>query len=181
MICGDSFSQKITPPRLRVSLGLKLGLKLKVKSRSKLIYLITLAIVSFGTISPSNHANAALLDSVAIKSNLDPNAITITEVDIVFLYDQALIENFPKTKSRWYSMRRTLTRAEGDSMDVVSVFIPQGFDAESAVLPERRLDAVKVYVFGQHDDGGVKPVDVTDFSSILVTIDDLGIIVTNRE
>ena len=66
-------------------------------------------------------------------------------------------------------------------MDVVSVFIPQGFDSDTAILPDRRLDAVKVYVFGQHDEGSVMPVDVTDFSSVLVTIDGLGIIVTGGE
>ncbi|MFT6093928.1 MAG: hypothetical protein ACJA2Q_001829 [Pseudohongiellaceae bacterium] len=78
-------------------------------------------------------------------------------------------------------MRRKLTQAWGDSMDVVSVFIPQGFDSDTAVLPTRNLDAVKIYVFGQHDEAAAIPVDVTDLSAILVTIDDLGIIVTNRE
>jgi len=126
-------------------------------------------------------ANAAALSSVNIKSNLDPNAITITEIDVVFLYDQALIEDFPTSKSSWYSMRRTLTQAWGDSMDVVSVFVPQGFDFNTAVLPERKLDAVKVYVFGQHDEAAAIPIDVTDLSAILVTIDDLGIIVTSPE
>jgi len=95
-------------------------------------------------------ASAASLASVDIKSNLDPNAITITEIDIVFLYDQALVDAFPATKSRWYSLRRTLTRRWGDSMDVVSVFITLGFDSDTAILPGRGLDAVKVYVIGQH-------------------------------
>lgn len=125
--------------------------------------------------------NAAALDSVKILSNLDPNAITITEVDVVFLYDQALVDDFPTTKSRWYSMRRTLTRRWLDSMDVVSVFIPQGFDSDTAILPERGKEALKVYIFGQHDDGDAKPIDVTDLSSVLVTIDDLGIIVSNSQ
>lgn len=173
MICGSFISQKLP------SLGQ--SVKSGVKFRSSFILPITFALIYFGAIFLTSSANAASLDSVDIKSNLDPNAITITEIDIVFLYDQAFIEEFPKTKSRWYSMRRTLTRAAGDSMDVVSVFIPQGFDTDTAVLPERRQDAVKVYIFGQHDDGGMKPVDVTEFSSILVTIDDLGIIVTNLE
>jgi len=66
-------------------------------------------------------------------------------------------------------------------MDVVSVFVPQGFDFNTAVLPERKLDAVKVYVFGQHDEAAAIPIDVTDLSAILVTIDDLGIIVTSPE
>lgn len=171
MISNFPFSSKLNCTRLRLSVKFNLAYTL----------LITFGVVFFGTMFSTNNATAASLGSVNIKSNLDPNAITITEVDIVFLYDQALVADFPTTKSRWYSMRRTLTQSRGDSMDVVSVFIPQGFDSDTAVLPERRLDAVKVYVFGQHDEATAIPIDVTDFSAILVTIDDLGIIVTNRE
>lgn len=166
MISDFSFSQKLNLARLGPS----------DKFNFAIILLVSFGLLFFGTTT-----TAEPLDSVNIKSNLDPNAITITEIDIVFLYDQALVEDFPATKSRWYSMRRTLTQSWGDSMDVVSVFIPQGFDSDTAVLPERRLDAVKVYVFGQHDEATAMPIEVTDFSAILVTIDDLGIIVTNRE
>ncbi|MFK7864670.1 MAG: hypothetical protein AB8B95_10645 [Pseudohongiellaceae bacterium] len=121
---------------------------------------------------------AAEVEAVNIESVLDPNAITITEIDVIFLYDETLVEEFPATKSRWYSMRRTLTQRWGDSMDVISVFIPQGFDSDTAILPGRKNEAVKVFVFGQHDDASVKPADVTHIRNVRVTIDDLGIIVS---
>jgi len=125
--------------------------------------------------------NAAELERVFLKSRMDPNAITITEVDIVFLYDAELVDEFPKTKSRWYSMRRTLTQRFGESMDVVSIFVPQGFDSETASLPNRRADAVKVYVIAQHDDGSIAPIDVTERTDITVFIDGFGIIVADSE
>lgn len=124
-------------------------------------------------------AQASGLERVFLKSRMDPNAITITEVDIVFLYDDALVPEFPDTKSRWYSMRRTLTRRFGDKMDIVSVFVPQGFDSETATLPQRSSDAVRVYVIAQHDEGGVPPIDVTERKDITVFIDGFGIIVTD--
>ena len=127
----------------------------------------------------SLHAHSAELERVFLKSRMDPNAITITEVDIVFLYDEMLINEFPKTKSRWYSMRRTLTQRYGDKMDVVSVFVPQGFDSETVSLPQEKNQAVKVYVIAQHDDGSVAPVDVTNRKDITVFIDGFGIIVTD--
>jgi hypothetical protein len=167
MTLDSSFAQKLNPLQPKLSFAGILKIAFSIAFFNMLFFNIT--------------ANAASLNSVNIKSNLDPNAITITEVDIVFLYDQDLIEDFPMSKSRWYSMRRTLTQTWSDSMDVISVFIPQGFDSNTAVLPERKLDAVKVYVFGQHDEATAIPVDVTDLSAILVTIDDLGIIVTSRD
>jgi hypothetical protein len=167
MTLDSSFSQKLN--------------RLQPKLNFSGILQIVSSLAFFSMLFFNITANAASLNSVNIKSHIDPNAIIITEVDIVFLYDQDLIEEFPMSKSHWYSMRRTLTQTWRDSMDVVSVFIPQGFDSDTAVLPKRKLDAVKVYVFGQHDEAGAMPVDVTNLSAILVTIDDLGIIVTNRE
>lgn len=149
------------------------------ESSNRFIFLFTMLIVA--SAFNSSLVYAAAPNSVRIESNLDPNAITITEVDIVFLYDDALIAEFPQTKSRWYSMRRTLTRRWEEKMDVVSVFIPQGFDADTAILPDRKDTAVKVYVFGQHDEASMKPADVTTMTDVLVTIDDLGIIVSSKE
>jgi hypothetical protein len=132
-------------------------------------------------LSCSLNLQSAELERVFLKSRMDPNAITITEVDIVFLYDEALVADFPKTKSRWYSMRRTLTQRFGDKMDVVSIFVPQGFDSETATLPQRAVDAVKVYVVAQHDDGSIAPTDVTERKDITVFIDGFGIIVADSD
>lgn len=120
------------------------------------------------------------VNSVFISSRLDPNAIIITEVDVVFVYDQEIIDSFPQTKTQWYSGKRRFTQEAGDRVDIVSIFIPQGFDSTMANLPNRRSDALKVYVFGQHDDSSVAPVDITNFGNVLVEIDQFGIVVSSR-
>lgn len=124
---------------------------------------------------------AAETNRVQISSSLDPNAITITEVDIIFLYKQSLVDEFPTTKTSWYSMRRTLTQRWGEDMDIVSVFIPQGFDSETASLPARRKDAIKVFIIAQHDDPTATPNDVTNIENVGVVIDDFGIIISATE
>lgn len=159
---------------------MKFGLIAPSKNNPNSLKVLFAALITLGAFSGSVTYSAAP-DSVRIESNLDPNAITITEIDIVFLYDEMLIDEFPQTKSRWYSMRRTLTQRWQEKMDVVSVFIPQGFDSDTAILPDRKDNAAKVYVFGQHDEADMKPVDVTDMSAVLVTIDDFGIIVSNPD
>ncbi len=40
-----------------------------------------------------------------------------------------------------------------------------------ASLPERRDEALKVYVYGQHDASGAEPVDITSMDNVLVEID----------
>lgn len=122
----------------------------------------------------------AEVNSVSVRSRLDPNAVLITEIDIIFVYDAEIARNFPTSKSSWYSGKRAFTRAAGDAVDVVNIFIPQGFDSVEAALPARRNEAVKVFIFAYHDDSMAAPIDVTDFNAVSVEIDQFGIIVVQR-
>lgn len=123
----------------------------------------------------------AEVNSVYIESRLDFNAILISEVDIIFIYDEALLNQFPNTKSEWSSNKREIIAQAGDAMDLVSVFIPQGFSSEMASLPDRRDQAVKVFVIGQHDSSTRPPIDITDFENVLVEINEFGLIVSRRD
>ena len=123
-------------------------------------------------------ASMAELNEVKISSRLDPNAIIITEVDIIFVYDDEITNDFPKSKSSWYSGKRGFTISAGDKVDVVNIFIPQGFDSVSATLPARKVEAKKVFVFAYHDDAQASPVDITDMSAVSIEIDPFGIVVS---
>ena len=123
----------------------------------------------------------AEVNSVFISSTLDPNAIIITEVDVVFIYDAETGRNLPDTKSAWYSNKRQFTRNAGDKIDIVNVFIPQGFDSEMTSLPTRRADALKVVVYAYHDDSKAAPRDITDTANVLLEIDPFGIRVSSRD
>lgn len=120
------------------------------------------------------------VESVYIESRLDPNAIIITQVDIVFVYGEEVLNSFPETKTAWYSNLREFIAAAGEDMDVRSVFIPQGFNSEMASLPERRAEALKVFIFAEHDSSTAPPIDVTDITNVLVEIDEFGIVVSRR-
>lgn len=117
----------------------------------------------------------ALPEIIRIVSTLDPNAITITEVDIVFIYDADLASNFPTTKSEWYAAKFMLTRNAGARLDVVNTFVPQGFDSTTPPLPERKGDAVRIVVFALHDAPETPAFDITEFANALIEIDPLGI------
>ena len=121
----------------------------------------------------------AEVSSVFISSTLDPNAIIITEVDVIFIYDAETARNLPDTKSAWYSNKRQFTRNAGNKIDIVNVFIPQGFDSEMTNLPARRADALKVVVYAYHDDSKAAPRDITDTANVLIEIDPFGIRVSS--
>jgi hypothetical protein len=124
---------------------------------------------------------ALAVESVFIQSRLDYNAILITGVDIIFVYDELSLQAMPETKTDWYSGKREFIEQAGDSADVVSIFVPQGFDSTMASLPERRNDALKVYVYGQHDASDAEPIDITSMNNVLVEIDQFGILVSSRD
>lgn len=123
----------------------------------------------------------AEVSSVFISSTLDPNAIIITEVDVIFIYDAETASNLPETKSAWYSNKRKFTSDAGDKIDIVNIFIPQGFDSEMASLPARRAEALKVVVYAYHDDSKATARDITDTTNVLVEIDPFGIRVSSRD
>jgi hypothetical protein len=129
----------------------------------------------------SSSASMAEVNEVQISSRLDPNAIIITEVDIIFVYDDEIVKDFPISKSSWYSGKRGFTISTGDKVDVVNVFIPQGFDSVSATLPARKAEARKVFVFAYHDDAQASPVDITDMSAVSIEIDPFGIVVSQLD
>ena len=125
--------------------------------------------------------SSAEVNSIHIESQLDPNAIIITQVDVIFVYTQEFIDSFPATKTAWYSNQLQFIATAGDHIDVRSVFIPQGFNSETISLPERGAQALKVFIFAEHDASTAAPIDVTDFNDVLVSIDEFGIVVTQRD
>ena len=123
----------------------------------------------------------AEVESVFISSTLDPNAIIITEVDVIFIYDSETVAKLPATKSAWYSNKRGFTADAAEKMDIVNVFIPQGFDSEMASLPARRAEALRVVVYAYHDDSKAAPRDITEMNNVLIEIDPFGIRVSSRD
>ena len=115
------------------------------------------------------------VESVAIRSTLDPNAVLITEVDLIFLYDSSLVSELSISKRDWYSNKRRFTSQYKDVLDVVNIFIPQGFDSVNAILPDRKSEAVKVFVFAYHDDSKALPADITNIRNVKIEVDPFGI------
>lgn len=148
-----------------------------MKKRQAILSIATTLLFSVVSLTPYS---AQAVDSIFVQSRLDYNAILISGVDIVFVYEQEALDAFPANKSEWFGNKREYLEQYGDSVELVSVFIPQGFDSEMVSLPERRDEALAVYIYGQHDASDVSPVEVSQMEDVLVAIDQFGILVSPR-
>jgi hypothetical protein len=113
------------------------------------------------------------VNAVKVESLLDLNAILITEVDVIFVYDDSL--QVPATKADWYGNREAFIAANEGRLDVVTLSIPQGFVERNLVLPPRHAEARQVWVTAYHEAGTVKLRDVSSRSGVLVQIQPWGI------
>ena len=90
------------------------------------------------------------------------------------------LDSRQKTPRKLYSNQRRFISEAGDKIDLVSVFIPQGFDSQSVSLPQRGNDALKTFVFAQHDDSEAPPIDISSFERVRIEIDEFGILVSRQ-
>lgn len=139
------------------------------------IALLFVAVLSLAGAARAEGLESAGVQSIRVQSRLDPNAILITEIDVVFVYDPALVEQMPATKRAWYSNKRNFTRRAAEGLDVVNLFIPQGFDSDTLNLPPRRSEALRVFVYAYHDSADAAPVDISAASDVFIEIDPFGI------
>ena len=120
------------------------------------------------------------LRSVLIQSLLDFNAILITEVDVVFVYDEAMAAQMPSTKGEWYTKKYDLLQDDPAELDVITTSIPQGFDSVTISLPQNSVNAVMVFAVGYHEAQGVAIHDMTAMERALIQIDQFGIRVSGE-
>jgi len=139
-----------------------------------------LVILSLAVLPTSVQAENSLR-SVLIQSLLDFNAILITEVDVVFVYDEATAAQMPTTKGEWYAEKYDLLKDDPAELDVITTSIPQGFDSASLSLPENSADAVIIFAVAYHEGQGVEIHDLTAMERSLIQIDQFGIRVSARD
>lgn len=118
--------------------------------------------------------------AITVNSLLDLNAILITEVDVIFVYDQAVADAMPRTKEEWYRDKYTLLQQGMDKLQVVTISAPQGFVSDSVRMPERHGEAVRVLICAYHEGNTVALHEVTQYDSVRVDIESYGILVNGR-
>jgi hypothetical protein len=120
------------------------------------------------------------VSSVEVLSMLDFNAILITEVDVVFVYDQQLAAELADTKGGWYSQKYNLTEDQAAALDQVTISVPQGFNSANVNIPERSATAIRVFAAAYHESQSTPIHDLTELNNVLIQIDEFGIVVSEK-
>ena len=139
---------------------------------------VFLGLLLWLSIAPVSAQNS--LERVNVSSLLDFNAILITEVDVIFVYDTALLAELPGNKSDWYRDKYDFLKQGAEKIEVVTVSAPQGFVSDVARLPDRHGEAVKVLVAAYHEQPDVPLHDITQYQRVRVDIDSFGILITGQ-
>ena len=111
---------------------------------------------------------------------LDFNAILITEVDVVFVYDEQLAAELADTKGGWYSQKYDLDDSAAEALDVITISVPQGFNSANVSLPDRAASAIKVFSSAYHESQDTPIHELTTLSNVLIQIDEFGIVVSEK-
>ena len=138
-------------------------------------FLVTGVLWSFSSAYAENQ-----LSDINISSRLDFNAILITEVDLVFVFDQRLADQLPTLKGQWYSQKYDLMRDGTAGLTVITISAPQGFDSANVNLPQQSTEAVRVFAVGYHEAQETPVHDLTGRKRVLVEIDEFGLLVSEQ-
>ncbi|MCH7817774.1 MAG: hypothetical protein IIC60_14520 [Proteobacteria bacterium] len=117
------------------------------------------------------HANGQIAITTAANLDTDFEA----EVDIVFVYSEAVLNQLPFEQFAWISTREEQIARFGNNIDVLSFTIAAGYDQSEVALPERQGEAIAVMVFASHADPVAEGIDITGESEIVLMVESWGI------
>jgi type VI secretion system protein len=88
-------------------------------------------------------------DRMQIVAEPDANQSTATNVDLVFIYDQAALGVLPRTGPRWFASKEALMRGLATDIEVVAVEVPTGMQV-NVRLPARSRSAIALYSYANY-------------------------------
>jgi type VI secretion system protein len=110
------------------------------------------------------------LQTLRVVAEADANRNLPTRLDILFVYDGALLAQLPKIGPDWFRQKAALQAAWPTQMDVVALEVPPLSEATPA-LPKRYDKAVAVLAYADYLAAAGQPVlNLTPLSGVLITL-----------
>jgi type VI secretion system protein len=88
-------------------------------------------------------------ERIQIFAEADANQSTATNVDLVFIYDQAALGVLPRTGPRWFASKEALMRGLATDIEVVAFEVATGMQVNVS-LPARSRSAIAVYSYANY-------------------------------
>ncbi len=88
----------------------------------------------------------ARVESVVVVAEAEANHSTTSAVDLVFVFDPALLALMPNNSAQWFEQRPSLLAAAGSGIEVVAMQVPPATMA-NVPLPSKSGKALAVLVY----------------------------------
>lgn len=98
------------------------------------------------------------LNRITVSAEAGANRGSASMLDIVFVYDQAIVAQLPKTGPDWFRQKDALLKMFATSVDVVSLQVPAVTPAFDVKFPERASKAVGVFVLANYASVDGQPI-----------------------
>lgn len=98
-----------------------------------------------------------------------------SEVDILFVYDDSLLNQLPFTQFDWISSKDEYLDREDKLLELVQFNIVADSELQEVPLPHRHNQAVGILVFASHEDPVAEAIDISFETNILLQIESYGI------
>lgn len=119
------------------------------------------------------------LRSVSVSSSPEANANSVTTVEVVLVYNSAMIALLPRSAPEWFAGKTRILAEAAKEIDVVSLQIPPGMSVVSVTLPKRLSKAVGAYVYADYRaPAGQVPITLTAYRTVALRLRKASILVT---
>ena len=110
--------------------------------------------------------------SIGVFASDDANESLVTSLDIVFLYDPALVKAMPADAPSWFDLKTRIRQRHAGTMDVVSLQVPPGV-ALAVKMPRRASDAVEVVAYASYlSRNGTRKLRLTPFRDVAIYLNE---------
>lgn len=110
------------------------------------------------------------LQTLRVVAEAEANRNLPTRLDIVFVYDAAMLAQLPKTGPEWFRQKAALQAAWPTQMDVAALEVPPLSEA-TPPLPKRYDKSLAVLAYADYLASAGQPVlNLTPLARVLVTL-----------
>jgi len=139
----------------------------------KLFACLLLLVISLVYPIPFYGQNA--LVQISIQPATELRADFISDVDVLFVYDNALLNQLPFTQFDWISSKEEYLDRAGNQLELVQFRISAQTELQQVLLSQQQNQAIGILVFASHEDPVAEAIDITSETKILLQIESYGI------
>src|SRR5210317_398073 len=110
----------------------------RVSTRLCLLYVL----LGFGACASPQGLAQHQLENINVTLAADLSDQFLSEVDLLFVYDLALLNQLPFSQFDWISSREQFLNASADQLDLIQLTITAEFQESQLTLPDRSRLAV---------------------------------------